>query len=81
MNYSLVAGFLVSLSFILLFIDTLSGKDECKFGGAFVGLYLMGVIFWLCLGVLMNQVALVIISILQMLFIGLYWSQRFRKNG
>lgn len=81
MNYGVIAGLLVSISFFLLFIDTLSYRRINNHGGAFVGLYLVGVSFWLCLGVLMNQTALVFISVFQGLFLGLYWSQRSRKNG
>jgi len=50
MNYGFVAGFLVSISFCLLFV-------------------------------VMNQVALVFISIFQALFLSLYWSRRSPENG
>lgn len=80
MNYSFVAGTLVSLSFLLLFVDTLSEKHPCRFGGIFVGLYALGVVCWLVLGVLKNNIELVFISIFQVLLLGLYWSQRSRVN-
>lgn len=72
MNYSFVAGALVTLSFFLLFIENNVSSYSGDIGKLFLVLYSLGVVFWLCLGVLMNQIGLVIISTLQLFFIAMY---------
>ena len=79
MDYSVVAGSLVTLSLVLLFIETLVRKLEGSLGVLSIGLYLCGVVVWTFLGVLMDQAALVLISSLQVLFLVLYLSVK--NNG
>lgn len=76
MNYSLVAGGFVTLSLFFLFLETRVYDGNGHIGRAFVFIYGFGVVCWLLLGVLMDQVALVLISMLQLLFLSLYFSER-----
>lgn len=81
MDYSLMAGSLVTTSLILLVIETHFCRLTGGVGAVFVYLYALGVISWLLLGLIMNQVALVFISMLQLLCIALFWSMRERESG
>ena len=71
MNYGNLAGILVTLSLLLLAIESRFGKSPSRSGG-FLYLYGAGVGCWLLLGILMDNIPLVIISSLQLLFLGIF---------
>lgn len=75
MNYSVVAGGFVTLSLLFLFLETRFGGQGGSVCKVLVFIYGFGVLCWLILGVLMDQVALVLISMLQLLFLFLYLSE------
>jgi uncharacterized protein with PQ loop repeat len=73
MNYGLIAGFLVTLSLVLLVIETVFSEYRRSKGRAFVVLYASGVTLWLVLGVLMNDVPLVTISAIQLFCMSIFY--------
>ena len=80
MDYGVVAGSLVTLSFILLFIEARVRRIIGKRGTLFLLLYSSGVCCWIALGVFMNISALVLIGSMQLLFLALYWSTRLQQH-
>jgi len=80
MDYSLVAGSLVTLSLFFLFIETRVKSSHATLSTSFIWVYGLGVVCWLVLGILMNHAALVAISALQILFLALYWSEGVQSN-
>jgi uncharacterized protein with PQ loop repeat len=72
MDYSLVAGFLVTLSLLLLCIERSLSSDTQRIPRIFLLAYGGGVVCWLILGVVINNSALVLISSLQAFFILLF---------
>ena len=81
MSYSAMAGCLVTLSLLFLFVETRANSSTCGFCSVFVGAYGLGVLCWLILGVLMDRPSLVAISALQILFLALYWSEGPKRNA
>jgi len=75
-DYSLAAGVFVTLSFLFLLIETRLNNWPAKAASGWLIAYLAGVLCWLILGVLMDQAALVLISMLQLLFLSLYYSEK-----
>lgn len=73
MNYEFIAGFLVTLSLVLLVIETAFSRHRRSKWFPFVLLYASGVVFWLFLGVLMNEIPLVIISAIQLFCMALFY--------
>ena len=71
MNYGNLAGVLVTLSLLLLAIESRLGKTPSRSDG-FIVLYGLGVACWLALGIAMDNPALVIISALQILFLAIF---------
>lgn len=71
MNYGIIAGLLVTLSLILLVVETAFDKENRSKGRSFVVLYGSGVSIWLMLGIAMDQTPLVIISFIQLFCIAL----------
>ena len=69
MDYSALAGALVTFSLLLLSIESVLSPTKRPIPKAFLGLYGLGVAVWLSLGITMNNSALVLISSLQLLFI------------
>ena len=69
MDYSLLAGSLVTLSLLLLCIERGLSKSSEKLPSIYSIAYGSGVICWLALGLAMNQSALVLISVLQVFFV------------
>ena len=80
MNYSIAAGFFVTLSLFFLFLENRFHYNANKVKTAFVVLYGIGVIVWIVLGVLMNRSPLVIISSLQIFFLALFFSKGSPKH-
>ncbi len=78
MNHSLFAGFFCTLAFILLFIETIFLKNKVlpKY---FFGFYALGCLGWLSLGVVSDQVSLVLISVIQFLFC--YLSYKYNRSS
>ena len=71
MNYGILAGGLVTVSLLLLAVESGHRKKALRIGSGFVACYGAGVLCWLALGVLMDQSPLVVISSLQLLFLAL----------
>ena len=69
MDYSVLAGALVTFSFLLLGIESVIPPTKRPIPKASLGLYGLGNAVWLSLGITMNNSALVLISSLQLLFI------------
>jgi len=69
MNYSALAGALVTLSLLLLSIESVLTSSKRPIPKAFLGFYGFGVIVWLSLGITMNNSPLVLISSFQLLFL------------
>ena len=69
MDYSALAGGLVTFSLLLLSIESVLTSTKSPIPKAFLALYGLGVVVWLILGVAMNKSSLVLISALQLLFI------------
>ena len=69
MDYSSLAGVLVTFSLLLLSIESAFSKQKRPMPKEFVALYGAGVLGWLSLGVAMNKSSLVLISALQLLFL------------
>lgn len=80
MNYSLIAGLLVTLSLFLLFIESECKNKSGQTGKIFVTFYALGVFCWIALGLIMNHVSLIVISSLQIFFLALYASTGRYKN-
>ena len=72
MNYGVLAGFLVTLSFLLLAIESAAGPRSRSAGKGFVIFYGAGVLFWILLAVIMDMSSLVVISTFQILFLSLF---------
>jgi uncharacterized protein with PQ loop repeat len=75
MNYGIIAGVLVTISLLLLAFEGSPTGRDAKRSLTFAVPYGLGVFCWLVLGVLMNQVSLVIISALQIFSLFIYLSR------
>lgn len=71
MTYGVAAGLLVTLSLLLLAIESSNSRVPSRSTG-FIGLYGLGVFFWLLLGIVMDNGALVVISSLQIFFLAIF---------
>ena len=76
MNYSVLAGVLVTLSFVFLALERSLGKGVYELPKVFTLLYALGVFCWLLLGVAINSIPLVVISALQAFFLSLAYPLR-----
>jgi hypothetical protein len=69
MDYSLLAGTLVTSSLLLLSVERGLSPRRAEMPRAFLIAYGAGLLCWLTLGVVMNHSALVLISALQIFFL------------
>ena len=71
MTYGVAAGLLVTLSLLLLAIESSNSRVPSRSIG-FIALYGLGVVFWLVLGIVMDNGGLVVISALQIFFLAIF---------
>ncbi|TVP80359.1 MAG: hypothetical protein EA353_04060 [Puniceicoccaceae bacterium] len=73
MNYGIIAGCLVTISLILLSVETALDRKRTGKATCFVVLYSSGVVLWLVLGVLLEQIPLLLISAIQLFSLATFY--------